>query len=139
MMNIKKSTTIGSALTRARPAVSDACQASPTSRYLPLLLSTLEALIISLPGETKRLQVLSVTFGVTHISARRTDGGCFPLWEENSWIPFDSFANLVSQESREFAWRTSNWIITDTNLTPLSGSVSAALWLLDKEAVFPIA
>ncbi len=137
MMNIKKSTTIGSALTRARTAVSDACQASPTSRYLPLLLSTLEALIISLPGETKRLQVLSVTFGVTHISARRTDGGCFPLWEENSWIPFDSFANLVSQESREFAWRTSNWIITDTNLTPLSGSVSAALWLLDKEAGLP--
>ena len=81
MMNIKKSTTIGSALTRARTAVSDACQASPTSRYLPLLLSTLEALIISLPGETKRLQVLSVTFGVTHISARRADGSCLPLWE----------------------------------------------------------
>lgn len=136
-MNKSKSTTIGAALTDALSNTRSLFSQCPASRFLPLLIATLESLQSCIPAGMKRLTIRCVTIEVTRIYAREQNGNEILLWEENSWLPFASFANIVTCRSREIAWRTSNWIVTDSDLTPLLGSVSATLWLLDLEAGLP--
>lgn len=131
--------TVGAALREAQKHYQSMLQENPRSRFLPMLCTRLGDLRRTLPAEIREAQIDHIAIGVTSITMVKTSGEeAWDLWQEHTWLPIPTFANMVSTKGYEFAWRTANWIQTDPALNPTFGSLSAALWLLDIEDHIPL-
>ena len=126
-------------LQRALRFFDDECRRVPESRFFPLVCDRLQDMRIHLRPLSKTTLVTDFCVYVTQVTAidvlLNKD---LLMWEEKTYLPFASFSNMVTAPSRELAWRTGGWVLTDERMTPTEASLTAALWLLDREAGLPM-
>ncbi len=152
---MQKPKTVKSTLAHALEQYRALSEKHSTSCFLPALCERLGNVERTLSKGIKTTPIKRLRVGVTCVMVEVEPGevsnsvlvsnapNVFPIWEEDVWLPYQSFVNLVSKSGEELAWRTSNWIlsIADTKavpnhtiIVPKSASLSATLWLCDAGA-----